>query len=79
VSKKNQALSINRHSLLGAAAAAFSATTMGARVGLAQTRAQTLKGEQTLRHRIPDQSIRPSSGQIRTPPSLRSGFDHLSR
>ena len=42
---KNHAFSINRRSLLGAAAAAFSATTMGARVGLAQTRAQTLKGE----------------------------------
>jgi oxalate decarboxylase len=46
LSKKNRAFSINRRSLLGAAAAALSATTMGSRAALAQTRAETLKGEQ---------------------------------
>jgi oxalate decarboxylase len=46
MTKQGRAFSINRRSLLGAAAAAFSAGTMSSRAALAQTRTETLKGEQ---------------------------------
>src|SRR5260370_22440138 len=46
MSEKNEKLSVGRRSLLGAAAAALSAGAMGSRAALAQTKAETSKGEQ---------------------------------
>src|SRR5258708_14007176 len=46
MSEKNENLSVGRRSLLGAAAAAVSAGAMGSRAALAQTKAETSKGEQ---------------------------------
>ena len=45
MSEKNRTFSVNRRSLLGAAAAALSTGTMGSGAALGQTRAEALKGE----------------------------------
>ena len=47
MAEKNEEPSVGRRSLLGAAAAALSAGAMGSRAGFAQTKAETLKGEQS--------------------------------
>jgi oxalate decarboxylase len=46
VAERKRTFSIKRRSLLGAAAAALSTGAMGSRAALAQTRTETLKGEQ---------------------------------
>src|SRR5260370_1656502 len=46
MSEKNEKLSVGRRSLLGAAAAEISAGAMGSRADLAETKAETSKGEQ---------------------------------
>jgi oxalate decarboxylase len=45
VSNKQRVFSIDRRSMLGAAAAALGMGSMGSRAALAQTRAEALKGE----------------------------------